>query len=98
MRVSRLAEKPGKLLKPKADNPMNYAICVRPTSHWAGRLMRNARFIENKMTEYIFSDNQEDNEFHRLRLLEDSFDKKTKAILHDAGIKKRMEMLRLQKL
>ncbi|MGD8212867.1 MAG: hypothetical protein PVH37_24745 [Desulfobacterales bacterium] len=50
------------------------------------------------MTEYIFSDNQEDNEFHRLRLLEDSFDKKTKAILHDAGIKKRMEMLRLQKL
>ncbi|MGD9064024.1 MAG: hypothetical protein PVI42_07855 [Desulfobacterales bacterium] len=50
------------------------------------------------MTEYIFSDNQEDNEFHRLRLLEDSFDKKTNAILHDAGIKKRMEMLRLQKL
>jgi hypothetical protein len=30
------------------------------------------------MTEYIFSDNQEDDEYYRLRLLEDAFDKKLK--------------------
>ncbi len=38
------------------------------------------------MTEYIFSDNQEDNEYYRLRLLEEAFDKKTKRILRDAGL------------
>ena len=41
------------------------------------------------MTEYIFSDNQEDNEYYRLRLLEDAFDKKTKAIRRDAGLKEK---------
>ncbi len=32
------------------------------------------------MTEYIFSDNQEGNEYYRLRLLEEAFDKNTKYV------------------
>jgi ubiquinone/menaquinone biosynthesis C-methylase UbiE len=47
------------------------------------------------MTEYIFSDNQEDNEYYRLRLLEDAFDKKTKIILRGAGLKERWKCLEI---
>jgi ubiquinone/menaquinone biosynthesis C-methylase UbiE len=47
------------------------------------------------MTEYIFSDNQEDNEYYRLRLLEEAFDKKTKTILHHAGLKEGWKCLEI---
>ena len=47
------------------------------------------------MAEYIFSDNQEDIEYYRLRLLEDAFDKKTKSILQAAGLKKRWKCLEI---
>ena len=47
------------------------------------------------MTEYIFSDNQEDNEYYRLRLLEEAFDKKTKRILRDAGLKEGRKCLEI---
>jgi hypothetical protein len=47
------------------------------------------------MTEYIFSDNQEDNEYYRLRLLEEAFDKKTKIILRGAGLKERWKCLEI---
>lgn len=47
------------------------------------------------MTEYIFSDNQEDDEYYRLRLLEDAFDKKTKTILRAAGLKEGWKCLEI---
>jgi cyclopropane fatty-acyl-phospholipid synthase-like methyltransferase len=47
------------------------------------------------MTGYIFSDNQEDNEYYRLRLLEEAFDKKTKTILHHAGLKEGWKCLEI---
>ena len=47
------------------------------------------------MAEYIFSDNQENIEYYRLRLLEDAFDKKTKSILRAAGLKERWKCLEI---